>query len=159
MKLYRNYLTIKSFEIVGSFDQRLSKFGTLSVACCLLLCLSTSTISDGKDAKGDSDMNWTFHTVGATGFFILAMYMLIVASKIYRELYVIKPFCNFYSYQVKKYTNWVVLFFILTEILNDNKIINVGSLTEWNATFYLIIYFFSLYYDFKDLDIMMIRKK
>lgn len=53
-------------------------FGPLSILCCLMLCLSTSTISDG------GDMDWTAHTIGATSFFIIAMYMCLIASRIYR---------------------------------------------------------------------------
>lgn len=69
---------IKSYEIKGQGEPRVNKFGTLSIISCLMLCLSTSTISDGKD------MDWTSHTVGATSFFILSMYMCIVASNIYK---------------------------------------------------------------------------
>jgi hypothetical protein len=43
--------------------------------------VSTATISDG------GDMNWTVHTIGATSFFIISVYMALVTSKIYRELY------------------------------------------------------------------------
>lgn len=101
-------------------------------------------------------MDWTSHTIGATGFFILSMYMCIVASKIYRELYFIKPrFCSKWSFYVKKYTNWAVIFFLALTLLDSIKLINIGSFVEWAATFYLVSYFASLYDDFKGLDIML----
>lgn len=77
-KLPRNYLEIKSFEIVGREEKRVRKFGKLSIVSCIALCVSTATISDG------GDMNWTVHTIGATSFFVFALYMVVVASKIYR---------------------------------------------------------------------------
>jgi len=62
----------------GQSDHRLKKFGPLSIYACLALCISTATISDG------GDMNWTLHTIGATSFFIISIYLIVVASKIYR---------------------------------------------------------------------------
>jgi hypothetical protein len=85
--------------------------------------------------------------------------MCITASRVYRKLYVVKPFCSYWSYQIKKYTNFFVLGFILLTILDAIKLIDIGSLVEWTATFFLLFYFLSLYFDFKDFDIMLIRKK
>lgn len=119
-----------------------------------MLCLSTSTISDGKD------MDWTAHSIGATSFFILAMYMCLTASRIYRELYFIdKSLCPRWSYLIKKYNFWVIIGLLLLTLLDSYKLIDIGSLVEWTATFYLILYFASMYGDFKDIDVMMERKK
>ena len=119
-----------------------------------MLCLSTSTISDGKD------MDWTAHSIGATSFFILAMYMCLTASRIYRELYHIdKSLCPRWSYLIKKYNFWVIIGLLLLTLLDSYKLIDIGSLVEWTATFYLILYFASMYGDFKDIDVMMERKK
>lgn len=117
-----------------------------------MLCISTATISDG------GDMNWTLHTIGATGFFLIALYMVIVASKIYRELYVIKPFVPEWSYLIKKYTNFFIAFFLLIQLLMALQIIDWGSFVEWAAAFFIMAYFLTLYWDFKDMDIMLIRK-
>jgi len=103
-------------------------------------------------------MQWTLHTIGATGFFIIALYMVIVASKIYRELYVIKPFISYWSYQIKKYTNVFIVAFISIQLLMMVKIIDWGSIVEWAAAFFIMGYFLTLYWDFKDMDIMLIRK-
>lgn len=75
-----------SFELKGEQEQRVNKFGKLSIISCIALCVSTATISDGND------MNWTVHTIGATSFFLIALYMIVVASKIYRDLWSIKHF-------------------------------------------------------------------
>jgi hypothetical protein len=131
----------------------LQSFGKISFASALALCVSTATISDG------GDLDWTSHTIGATSFFILAMYMCITASKVYRKLYVVKPFCSFWSYQIKKYTNFFVIGFIVLTILDAIKLIDIGSFVEWAATFFLLFYFLSLYFDFKNFDIMLIRKR
>ena len=71
---------MKCFEILGAPEKSLNSFGYLSILSCVFLCLSTSTISDG------GDMNWTAHTVGATGFFIVAILLLTKSSKIYRHV-------------------------------------------------------------------------
>jgi c-di-AMP phosphodiesterase-like protein len=128
------------------------KFGVLSIVSCIALCVSTATISDG------GDMNWTVHTIGATSFFIFALYMVLVASKIYRELYAQKHFISSWSYQIKKYSNEIVGFFLLIELLMGLKLMDWGSFVEWAAAFYIMIFFLTLYWDFKDMDIMMIRK-
>lgn len=143
---------MKTFELTGHDEPRVAKFGWLSITSCIALCVSTATISDG------GDMNWTLHTVGATSFFILALYMVLVASKIYRELYAIKPFISEWSYQIKKYSVAIVGFFIGVQLLMAVKVIDWGSFVEWAAAFYIMFFFLSLYWDFKDLDIMMIRK-
>lgn len=43
--------------------------------------------------------------------------------------------------------------------MDSYKLINIGSLVEWLATFYLILYFASMYGDFKEMDVMMERRK
>ncbi len=35
--------------------------------------LSTAAISDGP-----SDMNWTVHIIGASGFFIVVLYLMVI---------------------------------------------------------------------------------
>lgn len=119
-----------------------------------MLCLSTSTISDG------GDMDWTAHTIGATSFFIIAMYMCLIASRIYRQLYFIdNTLCPRWSFLVKRYNLWVIVGLLVLTVMDKYELINIGSLVEWLATFYLILYFASMYGDFKDMDVMMERKK
>lgn len=100
-------------------------------------------------------MNWTLHTVGATSFFIIAVWMVLRASKIYRNLWQHKHFCPEWSYQIKKYSNFIVAF-ILGSLLYS-AFVDIGSFVEWFATFYIIVFFFTLYWDFKDIDIVMER--
>lgn len=103
-------------------------------------------------------MNWTLHTIGATSFFLIALYMIKVASAIYRELWMIKHFIPWWSYQIKKYTDFFLGFFILLEILQALQVIDWGSFVEWGAAFFLMFYFLTLYWDFKNMDIMLVRK-
>ena len=126
--------------------------GPISIFACLMLCVSTATISDG------GDMNWTLHTIGATSFFIFTLYIIVVAAKIYRELYTIKAFIPAWSYQVKRFTNEVVLFFIAVMLLSSAEVIDVGSLVEWGLAFFIMGFFLSMAADFKDVSIMLIRK-
>ena len=86
-----------------------------------MLCISTATISDG------GDMNWTLHTIGATSFFVISIYLIIVASKIYRELYVIQPFISSWSYPLKKYVNEVVIVLLGIQVLMWTNVIDWGS--------------------------------
>lgn len=105
-------------------------------------------------------MDWTAHTVGATSFFIFAMYICLIASRIYRELYNIdRSLCPKWSLMIKRYNLWVIVGLLVLTVLDKYKLIDIGSLVEWLATFYLILYFASMYGDFKDMDIMMERKR
>jgi len=93
-------------------------------------------------------MNWTAHTIGATGFFIISLYIVVVASRIYRDLYVINPFVAEWSYFIKKYTNVAIAVFLGLTALQGLEVIDWGSFVEWAAAFFLMGYFFTLYYDF-----------
>ena len=73
-------------------------------------------------------MNWTLHTIGATSFFIISIYMIIVASKIFRELQAIKPFISSWSYQMKKYVNLVAIVLLLIQVLMWTNVIDWGSI-------------------------------
>jgi len=107
--LDRNFLEIKSFEILGTASDSLNSFGPISIASCIFLGISTSTISDGP-----GDMNFTLHTIGATGFFILGLLLALKASKIYRKLWSVRNnFVPKWSYQIKKYSNFILASIIL----------------------------------------------
>lgn len=144
-------MNIKSVEILGHSQDKLNKFGPLSVIATLMLCVSTATISDG------GDMNWTLHTVGATSFFIIALYLIIIASKVYRDIWPHKHFCPYWSYQIKKYTNFVIIFILFIQIGSGLKWFDVGSFDEWFAAFFVMFYFLTLYWDFKNMDIVFAR--
>lgn len=103
-------------------------------------------------------MNWTLHTIGATGFFLIALYITVVASAVYRELYVVAPFVPSWSYQIKKYTNVLIGVLIALQVGQMLNVIDWGSFVEWAAAFFIMGYFFTLYWDFADMNIMLVRK-
>lgn len=143
---------MKCFEILGAPQKSLNSFGVLSIISCLFLCISTATISDG------GDMNWTLHTVGATGFFIVALLLVLKASKLYRKLWSAKKnFCPQWSYQIKKYSNFILASVLLLQAGDGLKLIDIGSFVEWYATFYLLVFFFTLYFDLKGMEIILFR--
>jgi len=113
---------MKSFEILGAPEKSLNSFGYLSILSCVLLCLSTATISDG------GDMNWTLHTIGATGFFIVSILILTKSSKIYRKLWKGKRnFCPKLSYQIKKYSNFILGSILALQVGVLLKLFDIGS--------------------------------
>jgi hypothetical protein len=70
------------------------------------------------------DMNWTIHVAGASSFFIISLFLMLKASKVYRTLWKAKPgFIGFWSYQIKKYTNFCILAFIVMQVLEIAKVI------------------------------------
>lgn len=143
---------MKCFEILGAPQKSLNSFGVLSIISCLFLCISTATISDG------GDMNWTLHTIGATGFFIVALLLVLKASKLYRKLWSTKKnFCPEWSYQIKKYSNFILASVLLLQAGDGLKLIDIGSFVEWYATFYLLVFFFTLYFDLKGMEIILFR--
>ena len=114
--------------------------------------MSTSTISDG------GDMNWTAHTIGATGFFILALLLITKASKVYRKLWPVKNnFCPSWSYQIKKYSNFILGSVIALQLGDMLKLYDIGSFVEWYATFYLLVFFLTLFWDLKGMDLILFR--
>jgi len=115
-------LEIKAFEILGVPEKSLNSFGSIAILACCLLCLSTATISDG------GDMNWTAHTIGATGFFIFALLLVLKASKLYRKLWSAKKnFCPAWSYQTKKYSNFITGSILLLMVSDALKLVDIGS--------------------------------
>lgn len=39
------------------------------------------------------------------------------------------------------------------------KVMDWGSIVEWGLAFFIMFYFLSLFWDFKNMDIMLIRRK
>jgi len=143
---------MKCFEILGAPEKSLNSFGTLSILSCIFLCISTATISDG------GDMNWTAHTIGATGFFIFAILLVTKASKIYRKLWPVKHhFCPEWSYQIKKYSNFILASILGLQLGDALKLFDIGSFVEWYATFYLLAFFLTLYWDLKGMEIILFK--
>lgn len=103
-------------------------------------------------------MNWTLHTIGATGFFIVALLLVLKASKLYRKLWSAKNnFCPEWSYQIKKYSNFILASILLLQAGDGLKLIDIGSFVEWYATLYLLVFFFTLYFDLKGMEIILFR--
>jgi uncharacterized protein YybS (DUF2232 family) len=104
------------------------------------------------------DMNWTLHTIGASSFFLISLYICLKASAVYRSLWHKKKhFCSIWSYQIKKYANFLILILLILQIMTSFKVIDIGSAVEWFATFFLIIFMFTLYWDFKKMRIDFTR--
>lgn len=83
-------------RITGSFNNKLDNVGLIGTIASGFLALSTATISGGRD------MMWTWHSIGATGFFIIALYNCFSISSTYKQLWAQSPgFCNKYSYLYK----------------------------------------------------------
>lgn len=103
-------------------------------------------------------MNWTAHTIGATGFFILALLLVTRSSKIYRKLWSAKKhFCPEFSYQIKKYSNFILGSILALQVGDMLKLFDIGSFVEWYATFYLMAFFLTLYWDLKGMEIVMFK--
>lgn len=103
-------------------------------------------------------MNWTAHTIGATGFFILAILLVIRASKIYRLLWNQKHgFCPTWSYQIKKYSNFILASILGLLLADTLKLIDIGSFVEWYATFYLFAFILTLFWDLKHMEIVLFK--
>ena len=85
-----------SFRILGSYNEKLDKLGLIGTIASAFLALSTASISDG------GDMLWTWHSIGATGFFIIALYNCFAIGATYRKLWrVNRRFCPYFSYYYK----------------------------------------------------------
>lgn len=85
------YLRIK-----GEFSTNLDNLGLIGTIASVFLALSTATISGG------SDMMWTWHSIGAMGFFIIALYNCFAISSTYKKLWAASPgFCPKFSYIYK----------------------------------------------------------
>ena len=80
------------------------------------------------------------------------------ASKVYRKLWPRKPnFCPEWSYKVKKYGNFIILS-VLALMLNDAlSFIDIGAFTEWYATFYVMIFTLTLYWDLEGMEMVFGR--
>lgn len=84
------------FKVIGQYNSKLENLGLIGTVASGFLALSTATISDG------SDMMWTWHSIGATGFFIIAIYNCFSISNSYKKLWAAQPgFVPYYSYLYK----------------------------------------------------------
>lgn len=143
---------MKSFEILGEQENSLNNFGIWSTIACISLSVSTATISDG------GDMNWTAHTIGATSFFLIVLYLIKKASKVYRKLWPkSRGFCPEWSYQIKKYSNFILLSIVLLQVQDMLGLYDIGSFTEWYIAFYVMFFAFTLYWDMADMELVFGR--
>lgn len=85
-----------SFKILGSYNKKLDNLGLIGTIASGFLALSTASISDG------GDMLWTWHSIGATGFFIITLYNCFSIGSTYKKLWAQSPgFCPYLSYIYK----------------------------------------------------------
>lgn len=103
-------------------------------------------------------MNWTAHTIGATGFFLITLYLIKRASKVYRKLWPrCRGFCPEWSYQIKKYSNFILLSVIVLQLQDMLGLVDIGSFTEWYAAFYCMFFALTLYWDMAGMEIVFSR--
>lgn len=102
-------------------------------------------------------MNWLLHIIGARVFFIISIWLVLRASKIYRILWVHKHFCPEWSYQIKKYSNFILIVIAVLQIITMIDREDIGYFLEWFSTFYIMAFFITLYWDMKGFDMVLTR--
>lgn len=146
-------MQIKSFEFKGQADSRLEHFGVEAVVSCLLLCLSTASISDG------GDLNYDFYFYGSRGYWAITLFLIWKSSNIFISLWSIKPgFIPEWSFHVKSYSGIVSILLVVCFGLHYFSIIDFGYLLEWFISFFILFYVLTLYWDLKNMDILLRRK-
>lgn len=143
---------MKSFEFKGEADERLEYFGRLSVIACISLCISTASISDG------GDLNHEFYFYGSRIYWVLALYIMFRSSAIYSDLWSINHFIPQWSYKIKAHSGWISILLISTYAMQFMGLLNFGYLHEWIISFFIIFYVSTLYWDLKNVDILLRRK-
>lgn len=103
------------------------------------------------------DMNWLLHIIGARVFFIISIWLVLSASKIYRILWVHEHFCPEWSYQIKKYSNFILIVIVILQIITMIDREDIGYFLEWFSTFYIMAFFITLYWDMKGFDMVLTR--
>ena len=143
---------MKSFEFKGQADPRLQYFGLFSLAGCLLLCFSTAAISDG------GDLNHPLYFYGSRFYWLLALIMIYLSGNIYRDLWSYKQFVPEWSYSFKKFAGFIALGLIVVYVLQELSVIDMGFYPEWIISLFIIFFILTLYWDLKNMDILLRRK-
>ena len=90
-------------------------------------------------------MNWTLHVIGATGFFIVILYLIMIITGVVRKIWKQnKRFIPWISYVYKTNVIKAILLMILAYLAN--QLVPgllpdfFGNVIEWVATFIVLIY-------------------
>ena len=145
---------MKSFELKGQADSRLTHFGLESIIACILLCISTASISDG------GDLNMDLYFYGSRGYWLLALFLIWKSGNVFADLWAIrtKDFVPYWSFKVKSYSRVVVIALLVAHILHYTKVVDFGYLLEWFVSFFIFFFVFTLYWDLKNMDLLLKRK-
>lgn len=84
--------------------------------------------------------------------------MIYKASGIYSDLWALNHFVPNWSYKVKSYSGIIAVVLVVTYALQLIELLNFGYLHEWIISFFIIFYVLTLYWDLKNVDILLRRK-
>lgn len=89
-------------------------------------------------------MNWTLHVIGATGFFIVILYLFTVITGVITKIWKLKPgFIPYYSYLYKKCVNpaigGMIVIYLISQ-LSGGKYPDLGNVIEYVATAIVLLY-------------------
>ena len=84
--------------------------------------------------------------------------MMFRVAGVYRDLYHIKPFIPAWSYQFKNYGGLAAMGMMVVYALQEFSVINLGYYPEWIISLFIVAYVGTLYWDLKDMDILLRRK-
>ena len=143
---------MKSFEFKGEADTRLNNFGAFSIVAALLLCMSTAAVSDG------GDLNYPLYYWGSRLYWFFSLLMIVLAGGVYRDLYHISPFVPEWSYQFKNYGAVAAVVMAVASLLDETGVIDLGYYPEWIISLSIVAYVGTLYWDLKDMDLLLRRK-
>lgn len=87
-----------------------------SWVAAFLLCVSTATISDG------GDINWTLHSIGATGFFLIMVVVLLISYRNYINIFNANPsFITKISFYIKTFLAFTFIIEIVIYVITKTK--------------------------------------
>lgn len=124
----------------------------MSVVACLAMCISAASVSDG------GDLNYDLYYWGCYIYWGLSLWMLWKTSCSYRSLWAACHFVQEWSYQVKNYGGYIALGLLIGYALQLGGIIDSGYWLEWLISYLIIFYQLTLYWDLKNMDLLLRRK-
>lgn len=122
------------------------------IAATLLQCFSTAAISDG------GDLNYPLYYWGNRLYWALSLIMIYLASTVYRDLYHRNQFISSWNYEFKNYGGFAAIAMIIVYSLQYLKVIDFGNYPEWIISLFIVFYVGTLYFDLKDMDLLLRRK-
>jgi len=125
-----------------------------------LLMMSTAAMSDGDD------MDWLIHVIGATGFFLMVLYNMIITINYIEEIWKISPgFIGKLSYNLKVGTKRAIYFLGLCLVgklyppLSAILPKDFGNILEWVATGVVMVGLISFGLDFRGVEVYLAKNR